>query len=88
MKLLLVVLIVLINFNEFSYQLPSISFNVRDINVHVHGAGMEAGQGVDQGADHDHVDHLGHVDSIGLVEIRRAIHIKYILCLKYDINNY
>merc|ERR1719500_2488966 len=70
MKMLLVVFIVLINYNEFSYQLPTLSFDIRDINVHIHGAGMEAQHGADHGdhVDHvkhgDHVDHIDHADDV------------------------
>ena len=46
MKMLLVVLIVLINYNEFSYQLPQLTVNVGDIDVHVHAGGeMESHHG-------------------------------------------
>ena len=46
MKMLLVVFIVLINYNEFSHQLPALTFNVGDIDVHVHAGGeMESHHG-------------------------------------------
>ena len=54
MKMLLVVFIVLINYNEFSHQLPTMTnprvktmtINIGDIDVHVHaGAGLESHHG-------------------------------------------
>ena len=69
MKMLLVVFIVLINYNQLSSQQPAmtLSFDVRDINVHIHGVGMEGQPGVDHGADvdvdnRDHADHVDHID--------------------------
>ena len=46
MKMLLVVLIVLINCNEFSCQLPQLTVNVGDIDLHIHAGGeMESHHG-------------------------------------------
>lgn len=48
--MLLVVFIVLINYNEFCYEQPIITINIRDINVNIYkgGLGRQGGEGDDQ----------------------------------------